>query len=144
MNNKEKYVNTFSHLHSEHALLLEAEEMRKNEGFKGIRVKKSLAAAICVLVFMIALSCVTYAATDGEIVNTVKESIKVLINGNSADVNCDENGNVVIPLENGDSVYYEDGNGQQVAVDSDACKGKVTVDSETGDIEVAINEATTK
>ena len=144
MNNKEKYVNTFSHLHSEHALLLEAEGMKKTEGFKGIRMRKSLAAVLCVLVFMIALSCVTYAATDGEIVNTVKESIKVLINGKAADVNCDENGNAVIPLENGDSVYYEDGNGQQVTVDSDACKGEVTVDSETGDTEIAINEVTTK
>lgn len=144
MNNKEKYVNTFSHLHSDHALLLEGEGMKKSEGFKGVRMRKSIATVLCVLVFMIVMSCVTYAATDGEIVNTVKEGINVLINGKSVDVNHDENGNVTIPIENDEKIYYEDGKGQEITVDSGKCKGQVTVDSESSEVEVTLDEVTAK
>lgn len=80
MNNRELYKKTFSNLHASDSLDLEVMKMKKS--VKGPRCRKSLLVATMILALVFAMSCITYAATDGQIV----DDIKVFFGGESYEV----------------------------------------------------------
>lgn len=140
MNNKEKYVKTFAHLHSDYASVWEVEGMEKKEKKKNFRMRKSFAVVLCILVFMMAMSCIAYAATDGEIVDNVKDTLKILVNGQPQEMSTDENGNVVIQFDENDDIKYEDNNGVTMDIQVDGAKGEVTVDGENAEVNLELKE----
>ena len=105
---KELYRSAFSHLHASGTLEWEDLSMNsKNREFKGrgFRCRRSLAVLAAVLTVLMAMSAIAYAATDGEVLNTVK----VWINGASADAGAytQEDGTIKIELSEGDSAEAE-------------------------------------
>lgn len=95
MTDKELYKKTFSKLHTDHALRLEVMGMKKNA--KGIRCKRSFIIATAILVLVFAMTCISYAATDGQILS----DIKLWINGQQYDASSymSESGHYIIKMQ---------------------------------------------
>ena len=95
MTDKELYKRTFSRLHTDHALRLEVMGMKKNT--KGIRCKRSFIIVTAILLLIFAMTCVSYAATDGQILN----DIKLWINGQQYDASSymSESGHYIIEVQ---------------------------------------------
>lgn len=133
MNNKDMYKETFSGLHSDYASMQEVLDKNKSRG--GIRMKKSIAVVLCVLVGLFAMSAVAYAATDGQIF----QDIKVFFNGEQVNANVDEDGNVEVNFDAGDEVKVENGD-TTTDVKSGPFKGKVKVNTQTNEDTVELDE----
>lgn len=71
MGNRELYKETFSKLHASGTLDLEGIKM-KAEKKSGFRCRRSLLAAMAVLILTIAMSTIAYAVTGGKIIDDVK------------------------------------------------------------------------
>ena len=138
---RELYRSAFSHLHASDALDWEEMNMtgksREIKG-KGFRCRRSMVILAVVLTVLMAMSVIAYAATDGEVLNTVK----VWINGAQVDAGAytQEDGTIKIDLSEGDSIEVES---EDWAVKSEGgnFKGGVKIDRE-GDTEVTIDEVT--
>lgn len=94
---KELYQRAFSRLHA--SAVLDWEEMNMDNGNKKLRCRRSFLVAAVILSIMMAMSAIAYAATGGEIL----DSVKVWINGNqvSADTYKQEDGSILIDLQEG-------------------------------------------
>lgn len=133
MNNKDMYIETFSGLHSDYASMQEVLDKKTSRG--GLRMKKSLAVVLCVLVGLFAMSAVAYAATDGQIF----QDIKVFLNGEQVNADVDEDGNVEVNFDAGDEVKVENGY-TTTDVKSGPFKGKVKVNTQTNEDTVELDE----
>ena len=132
MNNSDMYRETFSCLHSDYASM---EEVLKGKSKGGLRMKKSLAVVLCVLIGLFAMSAVAYAATDGQIL----QDIKVFLNGEQVTATPDEDGNVEVEFDAGDEVKVESED-TTTDVKSGPFKGKVKVNTQTNEDEVELDE----
>lgn len=145
MNNRELYKAAFSNLHADHTLDLEALKMNEKEqkNMTGLRCKRGLLVTTLVLIMMLAMTAITYAATDGEVFKTVKFFITGGGDGQVREgtYTVDEDGNYTIDIKEGDQVVAE-GDGWSSEVKSGAMKGQMKVNEETGETEVIINEIT--
>lgn len=132
MNNRELYKAAFSNLHADHTLDLEAMKMKDSEKktMTGLRCKRGLLVTTLVLIMMLAMTAITYAATDGEIFQTVR----VLITSDGSDdgqvhegtYTVDEDGNYNIQLHEGEKVTVE-GDGWTSKADIGNAEGKMTL-----------------
>lgn len=140
MSNKDLYRKAFSGIHSECASVWEVNGMN-NTGKKKLRVKKGVAVLACIIAFVFAMSCLAYAATDGEIVKTVKNSISILVNGGKADTTTDENGNVSASFSNGDKLDVNIGDDEKCEIEAGNASGNIKINSnaEEPEFEVEIN-----
>ena len=82
MSNRELYKQTFSHLHTDHTLDPEGVKMKmqKHTNMTGLRCTRRILVTAIILTLMLAMAGISYAATDGAVLN----SIKVWINGQPA------------------------------------------------------------
>ena len=77
MSNKELYKKTFANVTTSAAL--ELEDVMKNNTGRPLRMRRSLLLVSLMLVLLMAMSAISFAATDGKIIDYVQ----VLINGES-------------------------------------------------------------
>ena len=108
MSNRELYKQTFSHLHTDHTLDLEGVKMKmqKSTNITGLRCTRRILVTAIILTLMLAMAGISYAATDG----AVLDSIKVWINGQPAgddQVTVDENGAYTVDVQEGDKIEIQ-------------------------------------
>ncbi|MGN0732648.1 MAG: hypothetical protein ACI4LC_00555 [Emergencia sp.] len=140
--NRELYKQTFSHLHTDHNLNLEGvrDKMKSGKNMTGLRYTHRLVAVTLAAVLMLAMASITYAATDG----AVLDNIKVWIDGKPADaqMTVDQNGECTVKISEGEEVVIESGE-SSLNVKSGSASGSITVsqsESEDGQgIEESIN-----
>lgn len=102
--NKKLYQKTFSQLHTDHTLNLEVSDMKK--GISGLRLKRSFVIVTVVLTLILAMSCIGYAATDGQIFSTVKLWINEFEIGD-ANAILNQDGSYTVEVESGDKIVTE-------------------------------------
>lgn len=134
MSNRELYKQTFSHLHTDHTLDPEGVKMKmqKNTNMTGLRCTRRFLVTAIILTLILAMAGMSYAATDG----AVLDSIKVWINGQPAgDGVITENGDgsFTVNIQEGDKVEIQ-GDGWSSEAQVGDMEGSVTVsDSESED-----------
>lgn len=104
MNNKELYKKAFSTLHTDHTLDWEVLNMKKNA--TGLRFKRSFAIVTAILILIVAMTCISYAATDGQVLN----AIKIWINGEpvgQGSYTVNEDGSFSVDINPGDRITIE-------------------------------------
>ena len=69
MSNRDFYKQAFSHLHTDHTLDLEGVKMKmqKKENMTGLRCTRRLLVTTLILVMILAMAGISYAATDGAV-----------------------------------------------------------------------------
>lgn len=117
--NRELYKSAFSNLHADHTLDLEAMKMKDAEkkNMTGLRCKRGILVTTLVLIMMLAMTAITYAATDGE----VFQAIKVFISNDGVDdgqvregtYTVDEDGNYTLDVKEGDNIHMEGPEGSE-------------------------------
>lgn len=137
MSNRDLYSDAFSGLHSGYASVWEVNGMN-NTGKKRIRVKKGVAVLACIIAFVFAMSIIAYAATDGEIVETIKHSITVLINGEKADTTPDNNGNISVPFSSGDMLDVDNGGNENCEIKVGNASGNVKINGNDSNAELEV------
>ena len=134
MSNRELYKQTFSHLHTDHTLDPEGVKMKmqKNTNMTGLRCTRRFLVTAIILTLILAMAGMSYAATDG----AVLDSIKVWINGQPAgDGVITENGDgsFTVNIQEGDKIEIQ-GDGWSSEAQVGDMEGSVTVsDSESED-----------
>ena len=108
MSNRELYKQTFSHLHTDHTLDPEGVKMKmqKHTNMTGLRCTRRILVTAIILTLMLAMAGISYAATDG----AVLDSIKVWINGQPAGdgvITADENGAYTVHVQEGDKIEIQ-------------------------------------
>ena len=108
MSNRELYKQTFSHLHTDHTLDPEGVKMKMqgNKNMTGLRCTRRILVTAIIMTLMLAMAGISYAATDG----AVLDSIKVWINGQPAgdgQVTVDENGAYTVDVQEGDKIEIQ-------------------------------------
>ena len=101
--NQELYRSAFSGLHASGTLNLEEMKMKKH--ITGLRVKRRFASVVLVFTMLFAMACVSYAATDGQIF----ETIRLMINGESyeGEMSKTEDGYIISDLKQGSDTASE-------------------------------------
>lgn len=135
---RELYRSAFSRLHASDTL--DWEEMNMKTKKQGFRCRRSLLVFAAVLIVMMAMSALTYAATDGQVLETVK----VWINGSSVDAGSytQEDGSIQIDFSEGDDIQVEGEDWGEAAIEiggEEAIEGVVTINKD-GEVEVDIND----
>ena len=113
MNNKDMYRGAFSGLRSGHASFTEVYEMKK----RPVRMKRSAAVLCCMLVLILAMGSIAYAASDGNV-------FKIFVNGNQVNEQQIEYGS--------DDEIVVDGNDVKTEVRSSGAEGEISVDDDGG------------
>lgn len=131
---RELYRSAFSRLHASDTL--DWEEMNMKNKKQGFRCRRSLVVFAAVLIVLMAMSALTYAATDGQVLETVK----VWINGSSVDASSytQEDGSIQIDLSEGDTVEVE-GEDWTVLGNGEGAEETVKINKD-GEVEVDIND----
>lgn len=126
MSNRELYKQAFSHLHTDHTLDLEGVKMKmqKKENMTGLRCTRRLLVTTLILVMILAMAGVSYAATDGE----VFKNLQVWINGQPASEgqfteNAD--GSWSADVKEGDKIDMQ-GDGWESSIDVGDMTGKIS------------------
>lgn len=133
---RELYRSAFSRLHASDTL--DWEEMNMKNKKQGFRCRRSLVVFAAVLIVMMAMSALTYAATDGQVLETVK----VWINGSSVDAGSytQEDGSIQIDLSEGDTVEVEGEDWTVIGIGGEEVVDGVMTINEDGEVEVDIND----
>lgn len=133
---RELYRSAFSRLHASDTL--DWEEMNMKNKKQGFRCRRSLLVFAAVLIVMMAMSALTYAATDGQVLETVK----VWINGSSVDAGdyIQEDGSIQIDLSEGDTVEVEDEDWAVIGIGGEEVVDGVMTINKDGEVEVDIND----
>lgn len=133
---RELYRSAFSRLHASDTL--DWEEMNMKNKKQGFRCRRSLVVFAAVLIVMMAMSALTYAATDGQVLETVK----VWINGSSVDAGSytQEDGSIQIDLSEGDTVEVEDEDWAVIGIGGEEVVDGVMTINKDGEVEVDIND----
>ena len=108
MSNRELYKQTFSHLHTDHTLDPEGVKMKmqRNKNMTGLRCTRRILVTTIILTLLLAMAGISYAATDGAVLN----SIKVWINGEPAGdggITAEENGAYTVHVQEGDKIEIQ-------------------------------------
>lgn len=120
MNNKDMYRGAFSKLCSGHASFEEVVKMKR----RPVRMKRSAAVLCCILVLILAMGTIAFAASDGEV-------FRIFVNGSQTSEQHIEYGNDDEIVVEGDDVRTE--------MKSSGAEGELEVDDE-GDISVEIKK----
>lgn len=133
---RELYRSAFSRLHASDTL--DWEEMNMKNKKQGFRCRRSLVVFAAVLTVLMAMSALTYAATDGQVLETVK----VWINGSSVDADSytQEDGSIQIDLSEGDTVEVEGEDWTVIGIGGEEVVDGVMTINEDGEVEVDIND----
>lgn len=133
---RELYRSAFSRLHASDTL--DWEEMNMKNKKQGFRCRRSLLVFAAVLTVLMAMSALTYAATDGQVLETVK----VWINGSSVDAGSytQEDGSIQIDLSEGDTVEVEGEDWTVIGIGGEEVVDGVMTINEDGEVEVDIND----
>lgn len=133
---RELYRSAFSRLHASDTL--DWEEMNMKNKKQGFRCRRSLVVFAAVLIVMMAMSALTYAATDGQVLETVK----VWINGSSVDAGSytQEDGSIQIDLSEGDTVEVEGEDWTVIGIGGEEVVDGVMTINKDGEVEVDIND----
>lgn len=133
---RELYRSAFSRLHASDTL--DWEEMNMKNKKQGFRCRRSLVVFAAVLIVMMAMSALTYAATDGQVLETVK----VWINGSSVDAGSytQEDGSIQIDLGEGDTVEVEGEDWTVIGIGGEEVVDGVMTINKDGEVEVDIND----
>lgn len=133
---RELYRSAFSRLHASDTL--DWEEMNMKNKKQGFRCRRSLLVFAAVLTVLMAMSALTYAATDGQVLETVK----VWINGSSVDAGSytQEDGSIQIDLGEGDTVEVEDEDWAVIGIGGEEVVDGVMTINKDGEVEVDIND----
>ena len=133
---RELYRSAFSRLHASDTL--DWEEMNMKNKKQGFRCRRSLVVFAAVLIVLMAMSALTYAATDGQVLETVK----VWINGSSVDAGSytQEDGSIQIDLSEGDTVEVEDEDWAVIGIGGEEVVDGVMTINKDGEVEVDIND----
>ena len=133
---RELYRSAFSRLHASDTL--DWEEMNMKNKKQGFRCRRSLVVFAAVLIVMMAMSALTYAATDGQVLETVK----VWINGSSVDAGSytQEDGSIQIDLGEGDTVEVEGEDWTVIGIGGEEVVDGVMKINKDGEVEVDIND----
>lgn len=133
---RELYRSAFSRLHASDTL--DWEEMNMKNKKQGFRCRRSLVVFAAVLIVMMAMSALTYAATDGQVLETVK----VWINGSSVDAGSytQEDGSIQIDLSEGDIIEVEDEDWAVIGIGGEEVVDGVMTINKDGEVEVDIND----
>lgn len=133
---RELYRSAFSRLHASDTL--DWEEMNMKNKKQGFRCRRSLVVFAAVLIVLMAMSALTYAATDGQVLETVK----VWINGSSVDAGSytQEDGSIQIDLGEGDTVEVEDEDWAVIGIGGEEVVDGVMTINKDGEVEVDIND----
>ncbi len=133
---RELYRSAFSRLHASDTL--DWKEMNMKNKKQGFRCRRSLVVFAAVLTVLMAMSALTYAATDGQVLETVK----VWINGSSVDAGSytQEDGSIQIDLGEGDTVEVEDEDWAVIGIGGEEVVDGVMTINKDGEVEVDIND----
>lgn len=133
---RELYRSAFSRLHASDTL--DWEEMNMKNKKQGFRCRRSLVVFAAVLTVLMAMSALTYAATDGQVLETVK----VWINGSSVNASSytQEDGSIQIDLSEGDTVEVEDEDWAVIGIGGEEVVDGVMTINKDGEVEVDIND----
>ena len=133
---RELYRSAFSRLHASDTL--DWEEMNMKNKKQGFRCRRSLLVFAAVLTVLMAMSALTYAATNGQVLETVK----VWINGSSVDAGSytQEDGSIQIDLSEGDTVEVEDEDWTVIGIGGEEVVDGVMTINKDGEVEVDIND----
>lgn len=133
---RELYRSAFSRLHASDTL--DWEEMNMKNKKQGFRCRRSLVVFAAVLIVMMAMSALTYAATDGQVLETVK----VWINGSSVDAGSytQEDGSIQVDLSEGDTVEVEGEDWTVIGIGGEEVVDGVMTINKDGEVEVDIND----
>lgn len=133
---RELYRSAFSRLHASDTL--DWEEMNMKNKKQGFRCRRSLVVFAAVLTVLMAMSALTYAATDGQVLETVK----VWINGSSVDAGSytQEDGSIQIDLSEGDTVEVEGEDWTVIGIGGEEVVDGVMTINKDGEVEVDIND----
>lgn len=133
---RELYRSAFSRLHASDTL--DWEEMNMKNKKQGFRCRRSLVVFAAVLIMLMAMSALTYAATDGQVLETVK----VWINGSSVDAGSytQEDGSIQIDLSEGDIIEVEDEDWAVIGIGGEEVVDGVMTINKDGEVEVDIND----
>ena len=129
MSNRDLYKQAFSHLHTDHTLDLEGVKMKmqKKENMTGLRCTRRLLVTTLILVMILAMAGISYAATDGAVLEGL-ESLKVWINGQPAgegQISENEDGSFSIHVQEGDKIDMQ-GDGWSSSAEIGAMNGKIS------------------
>ena len=132
MNNRELYKQTFSHLHTDRTLDPEGvkTKMHKNKNMTGLRCTRRILVTAIIMTLVLAMAGISYAATDGAVLN----SIKVWINGEPAGdgvITSDENGTYTVHVQEGD----------KVEIQGDGWSSEAQIGDMEGDLSVSNSES---
>ena len=132
---RELYRSAFSRLHASDTL--DWEEMNMKNKKQGFRCRRSLVVFAAVLTVLMAMSALTYAATDGQVLETVK----VWINGSSVDAGSytQEDGSIQVDLGEGDTVEVEGEDWTVIGIGGEEVVDGVMKINKDGEVEVDIN-----
>lgn len=133
---RELYRSAFSRLHASDTL--DWEEMNMKNKKQGFRCRRSLVVFAAVLTVLMAMSALTYAATDGQVLETVK----VWINGSSVDAGSytQEDGSIQVDLSEGDTVEVEGEDWTVIGIGGEEVVDGVMTINKDGEVEVDIND----
>lgn len=133
---RELYRSAFSRLHASDTL--DWEEMNMKNKKQGFRCRRSLVVFAAVLIVLMAMSALTYAATDGQVLETVK----VWINGSSVDAGSytQEDGSIQIDLSEGDIIEVEDEDWAVIGIGGEEVVDGVMTINKDGEVEIDIND----
>lgn len=153
MNNKSKYMESFSGVHHSDELTERILNMTDKRYHK-IKFSKMLVCAVVVIITIVCGCMTVNAATDGAVSDFVEKKISILINGKEAETNVvehkeivDENGNksdyYKIEAQNDNGVdtfeYYEKQYGDCAEVIVEANTDSVGAEEADGVIEFQLN-----
>lgn len=129
MSNRDLYKQAFSHLHTDHTLDLEGVKMKmqKKENMTGLRCTRRLLVTTLILVMILAMAGISYAATDGAVLEGL-ENLKVWINGQPAaegQISENEDGSFSINVQEGDKIDMQ-GDGWSSSAEIGAMNGKIS------------------